>query len=794
MNGLSNPIRRLWRSPWYLSLATLTLGLGIGAAAAFLSVVDAAFWRPLPYPADDRIVVIQPVRLDNGKAVGLLPGPLVRAVIQHRGLELVSHVQPLDLVPMLDNVAETWRGASINANVQALFAVRPVAGRLLAPEDFQRDASDAVLVSRTVWRSRFGGNPQVLGRTIACEGRSVRLVGVYEDFTLPAFPKPLTPLFLLADRRSDADVMDDGVLTPFARMRPGWSYAQVESGMRTQLGEVATQYPQIFSIAGMKMSMLRDYTYRDQRTIYVLLLCAACGTVLITWLNLTNLVLTRQRFKRRELAIQAAVGASRLQLWVGVLAQNLWVATFAVPVGLAVAQAICVVTRLRIPSDLSQTFIPVVDWRTGLVASVLAYVIAVLVSILAASDVWRSATPSGLLPGNLGGASRRTTGRKLLIAVQTGAVLALLVASGVMIRSVVKLERLDLGVDAADVFVFSPKLPLERFGAARTLNYWRTLLERASEEPAMVSAAIAHSVPMQDQTLAPWASLVGRGGNSDFREAGGMIPVTAGYFETLHIPLRQGRTFTSSEDSGGLHVAVVNESAARRFWPGVPVLGQVFRSPWFPGPFRVIGVVPDSRFNLNLGAIPMMYVPIWHERPTALKLIVRTSWDARQASSWIALHSREIEPSVAAPAVVPYRELLSKWSARPAFLATVLSMLASLTLAMAAVGIAAVVGYSVLLRYRELGIRLALGASRRAIHRLILKEALAPTTAGVVVGLAAAVALTRLLRQEVYGISTNDPITYVLGALVLVLTVAASAYVPARWAGELDPNTMLRND
>jgi putative ABC transport system permease protein len=791
MKALLIPVKILRRSPGFLALATATMACGIGAAMALFAVVDSAFLRPMPYPDGDRIVVVQPVRLDSGKAVGLLPGPFFEAVRQNHGLELVAYVRPAELVPIVDNVAQSWRGAEISRDVVSLFGVRPILGTVFSNDDFNGD-TNVVMLSRTMWTSRFGGDVAILGRSIRCEGRTVRVVGVFENLMLPAFPQPLTPEFLQPSLQTESELVTDGVLAPFARIRPGVTLSEVQAEMSTRLGVVASRYPQLFSIAAMKMSRLRDFVYGPQRSMLQLLLWAACGTVLIVCLNLSNLVLARQRFRRRELAVQAALGASRAALLLGLVTQNFVVALLAVPAGLVVTQIVGVTIGRTIPADLSQTFVPTVDVRTVLGAIAIAALVAVVASLVAARDTWRGGSPAVLLPGSYSGGSRRQAGKATIVALQTGAVLVLLVGAGLMINSVIRLERLDIGSETEHVFVLAPKLPLGRYTAAQALSIWRRLLDRVKEEPTVTSAALAFSVPMGQQT--PWASLVGRDGGTNWSVRGSMIPISREYFQTLGIPLKEGRTFTQEEDLGGAHVGVVNASAARLFWPDASPIGRVFRSPWFPEPFKIIGIAEDTRFRPEVASIPTMYVPIWHERPLTLRLVMKSSQDKNALAAWLALRVREVDPSAVVPAPETYKEILAKWYARPVFLASVLTVFAALTLLMAAVGTAAVVGYSVVLRYRELGIRLALGATRSAIHRLVLKETLLPTVVGIVLGVAVAAASVRILQQELFTITTYDPPTYVVAVLVLVTAVCVSAYVPAWWAGRVDPTATLKSE
>jgi predicted permease len=791
MRHLGPSIRLLSRSPGFFALALLTMALGVGAAMALIAVVDTAFLRPLPYPGDERIVVFQPVVLSSGKVVGMLPDPMVEAIRQHQGLELLSYIESADLTPILNDAAETWKGVAISPHVAALFGIRVVLGNGFGPDDYRSGGPDVILISRALWQSRFGGDPGVIGRAVPCDGRTVRIVGVVETLRLPVFPGAMVPQFLMPDRTPEAELRAQGMLAPFARMRDGVTTAHVQAEMSTRLGAIASQQPYWFNIAAMKMSRLRDYLFRGQRLTFHLLSWAALGTILIIAVNLSNLVLARQRFRRRELAVHAALGASRASLLVRLGIENLLIAIAATPLAILVARIVCLQLRDHVTPELSQTFLPIVDARTAVITGLLALALAIAITLIAARETWRGACPIALLPRLHSGTTRRHAGRRMLVAIQSGVVLILLAAAGLMISSVIRLERLDVGSDVTDVFVLTPRLPREGYDALKSLSFWRELRERLEAEPTTVAAALGFSLPMEQRGA--WAALRGRDG-VDPANRGEMVPVSRSYFDTLRIPLRQGRTFTRQEDLDGTQVGVVNESAARRFWPNVSAIGQSFQSPFFAQPFRIIGVAADTRFSPELATVPTIYVPIWHERPMALRLIVKSHQDKAALSRWLALQARALEPAAVTPPSQSYQELLAKSYVRPAFFATILTVFASLTLVIAAVGTAAVVGYSVVLRYRELGIRLALGASQFAIHRMVMAEAVIPAIAGIFAGLAGTFAFARLLRQEIFEARTFDLLAYAGAALVLTIVIAFAAYVPARWASAVDPSITLRNE
>lgn len=788
-------VRSLVRSRLYLVLAVATMGVGLGSMLAVLGLVDIAVVRPLPFPAEERLVVVQPVELSTGTAVGWLEGPLFEAVLRHRGLELVSYTRQIPLVVYFDQDVEPWSGVASSRHGPGLLGVKPLAGRLFSDADHAPGGELPILINASTWRARFGGSHDAIGRVIRCDGFNARIIGVFADDTLvPSFPHAMRPTFISADRTTPEQALANGVLVPIARMRAGFDLAATQAEMRTQLRVTATRHPKLFTHAGVRVSSLRDYLYGSQRTAFRWLIWVLVGVAAAVCINSTSLSLARLRRGSRDLAVQRALGATRPDLIIQSLAQNALVAALSVPISLLCAALVCAYVRTAGRELLPAGIVPAIDLRAVVYAFAIAGIVALVVTVACLPELLRVIEQPAAFHRTVV-VTQGNGSQSLLVAMQLCLVFVLLVAAGLMVRTVWRLAQLDVGATVAGVQVYTPKLPRAEYSRSqagvRARLFWDRLLDQVQRNPDTIAAALAYSVPMMNQM--PWASL-GPDQGTDWQAMGGMIPVTPSYFETLGIPLRRGRTLTPRESDTEARVGVINETAARIIFPEGDPVGKTLLTPWFAEPYTIVGVAADTRYSPDIPSIPTMYVPIWRVKPMALSVLIRSKQAEGPLHAWLTSEVRRLEPHAMSPPLETYHEIVAKWRRRPLFLATVLGAFAVLSLAMAAVGTAAVVGYSVVLRYREFGIRMALGATRHSIHRLALKTTFRAAIVGIGAGALLAASVGRLMQHELYGMTAVDPSTYALAAAVLLLAVLVAAYVPARIAGSVDPVVSLRQE
>lgn len=782
-------IRALVRSRVYVALAALTMGVGIGGTLSLFAALDVPLWRPLPFPAGDRIVVIQPVTMDSGAAVGRLPGPYADAVLRHRGLELVSFARQLTLRPNFEEGADTWMGVAVSENALELLGFRAILGRGLVADDFASAEETPVLISWSLWASRFGRDPLVLQKRIECEDQSVRVVGVYSaDALVPTFPHAMRPQVLLPLRISERDILREGVVAPFARIRHNSTIADVRAEMGVQLGLALQRHPPPFNVAGVKISPLREYLYSVHQHLYTLMGYAAVAMLIIVWMNSASLLVARVRHRGHEWAIRQSLGAGRVRIAAQLAGENVLLGACAVPIGLVVALWISSYLSRAAPEGIAVAVSPIVDARTCAAGIAIGLLIVSMITAVAVPEALRNSNGPVNAVHIVAGRSGYSW-RQPVIAVQVSVVLALMIGTGLMAHTVVRLAHLPSGASVDEVLLFRPRLPYSRYSGAQAKEFWQQLLLRIEGHPRIASGAVAFSVPMIQNT--PWASLVGTDG-TDWTARGAMVPVSRGYFATLRIPLINGRTFTEQEDRSSALVGVVNETAARAYWPGESPLGKVLYTHWCPEPYLIIGVAGDTRFSPDMPDVPTMYVPVWRQRALRLMLLLRTHEGPRDMTPWIASQVRQLEPQAVIPQAEKYAEAIERWRQRPRFLATILACFAAIALGITAAGTAAVVSYAVFQRFREMGIRVALGATRSDIHRMVLKRLLAASLAGVAAGISMGAVFGRMLQHELFEVTVLDPTAYFVATAVILVVMCVAGYVPARYAGRVDPCVILR--
>lgn len=381
-------------------------------------------------------------------------------------------------------------------------------------------------------------------------------------------PRPLRPDFVMPADKTTDKALASGVMAPLARIKSGVSFRDVQNEMSTQMGAAVERYPQFATTAAVKLSLMRDYMYGGQGRIFAYL---ACATVMILF------------------------------------AQNLILAVAALPAGFAIATLICYYVRQEAPRVTATHILPQISLRIVFFGVLLAAFVAVFVSLVTTPRVLKVANEEQLLRGVQSQDRGRPVWQGALVAVQVCLVLAVLIGASLLLNSVVRLMQLPLGVDAERVLVFSPRLPYVRYSGEQAKDFWERLVVGVKNHPDVKAAASTLQLPMTENT--PWASLIGTG--EDWDAVGGMLPVSRQYFETLRIPLKDGRTFSAEEDRANAPVGVINETAVQLLWPDGQAIGRTVRSPWFPRPFTVIGIVGDTRFTPDRAVMPMMYVPAW---------------------------------------------------------------------------------------------------------------------------------------------------------------------------------------
>lgn len=786
-------LRRLRRTPGFAAAALVTLALGIGATVAMYAVVEGVILRPLPYPGSERVVRVWP-----GMNFNIALADRFREL---PALESVTGASGWSFILEGEGGAERIEGSAVDPQFFSVLGVRPALGRGFLPEERYHDRSGVVVVSHGLWQRRWGGDPGLVGRTIALSGHrndAHTVVGI-----MPPGFRPLVEgaeLWVPLSTRPGMTVASDSswyVNQVVARLAPGATLAQAHA----QVAELARRLREEFPgrirgdrVRGAGAVSLLDATVGQVRPALWILLGAVGLVLVVACANVANLVLAEGSRRSREVAIRAALGASRGRLLRQSLVESLVLALLGGGLGVLFAG----LSLGGLDSGLSLA-LP----RTGglgLDPSVVAFAL-VLSAVTAVA--FGLAPALGLVAGRLGdalsrGGRRGTSGNgrlgRWLVAVETALSVVLVVGAGLLIRSFWGLYTTDPGFRPDGVLVVEAAAP----GAEDTANraglqeYYRLALERLRSLPGVSAAGAIHLLPLTDNNWSfPYLAEGMTPSGDEPLPAANFRIVTPGYFETLEIPLRRGRFLGSEDREDGTPAILVNEAFAESVWPGEDPLGKEVRIFGSQG-HRVVGVVGDVRQHaLDLAPRPEMYVSYRQWSAGSFYFMLRADGDPGALSGSVRRALRELDPGVPIPMITPLTAVVGDSVARARFYALLLGGFGGLALILGAVGVYGVTAHQVAGRRREFGVRLALGADPRGVVRRTVARGLVPVGSGVAVGLAAALGASRLLESLLYRVSPGDPATYAGVAVFLGAVGLLATWLPARRASRVDPVRVL---
>ncbi|HWK11962.1 MAG TPA: ABC transporter permease [Vicinamibacterales bacterium] len=798
-NELKHASRMLARHPGYAAAAALTLALGIGATVAIFTVVNAVLLRPLPYPASDRIVVIsQHAPGLNMADIANSPG-LVREYGRHaRSLAAVGGYRSRSLNFSDGTAPERLRAVSVTPNLLTILSVHPAIGRSFQAADAQENAPQVAILTDALWRTRFGGDPSVIGHTVRLDGRPAEVIGVMP----PDFEFVDRQVRLLLPLRSDPDShFGEFGLTALARLAPSASVSTARNEIQQLQSRIPEWFPDMTSnlLAQFGWSVTVD-RWRDRivadisRALWVLL--ATVGFVLlIAVTNVANLFLVRAEARQREIALRSALGAGRARVAGVFLAESLVLAALGGAVGVMLAAWS---TRLLVahgPAQIPRLHEVHFDARVGAFAAALTLLAGIALGLLAAAHAVGRDTAALVREGGRGNTAGRGRHRvrRLLLITQMATAVVLLVASGLLVRTVSRLAAIDPGFDAAHVVTAGVMLGAEpdRNRAAAT---YRAVLAEMARLPGVESVGATSALPIGPTGLS--------GGSFDIKSRpspDNALPpfamytsVTFGYFETLRIPLLQGRLPERADIEQHRPVVWVNRTLMINFL-GDHALGESikFRGRWF----EIVGVVGDVKtFDLRETSRAMAYVPMGDPlvATDAMFAVIRTRDNVVLPASALRAAVDAVDRSVPLTMIRTMKEIVDNSLAQTSFTMVLLTIAALTALALGVVGLYGVISYVVSQRTAEIGIRLALGARPADVYGLVLGQGLTVAIAGVVIGLAGAAASARFIRSLLFEVSARDPATYAAAAIILTLVSIVATYVPARRAAAIDPSAALR--
>ncbi len=796
MEAFARDLRYAWRAlrraPGFTAMALLALALGVGANAAMFSVLRAVLLRPLPYRDPGRLVMVWQTRQRAPDESQLVrprrrtpPVQVLRRWRERsRSWERLAGYSGQYLSLTGGGAAERVVALIVTANFFPTLGVTPARGRIFLPEEEQPGHGHTVILSDELWRTRFGADPAILGKTVSLDGEAYAIVGV-----LPAGFEPVLPT---VSRRFDVYlplVLDAKASQPLpvrviGRLRTGFGLAAAQAEMEAIAAGLGQEGPPGNTYTGVQCVPLADEVTGDARPALLALAGAVACVLLIVCVNLASLMLARAAARQHEMGIRIALGAGRWRLARQLLAESLLLGLLGGAVGTALARWIVDLIRALHPGylpRLEQAAPDAVVFAFGLAISVAAGLLFGALPALAAS---RTNVDAALRQGGARSGSGRGRLRAALVAAEVALALVLATGAGLLLRSYLLLKAIAPGFASDRVLTMQLWFPERTYGEVRRGEFLTQVLERIRGLPSVEAAGAASWLPLAyDALMSTDVQVKGRP-----RETVNTLGVTPGYFRATGMSLVAGRFLREGERTA----FVVNEAFCKRYGlEPARVIGE--RIVLYGKPRMVAGVVRDIRdLQLERAAEPVAFVP-YPDLPTPfVGLAVRTSSDPTKLVPAVRAEMRAVDPDQPVGRVQTMEEILSRAVARPRFNLTLLSAFAAVAVGLAAVGVYGVIAYLVSQRRNEIGLRMALGAQSGAVILYVLARGMTPVAAGMVMGVAGALAATRVLRSLLYGIGPADPVTFAFAALLLAAVALGACCVPARRATKIDPMEALR--
>jgi putative ABC transport system permease protein len=803
---MRHALRTLLRAPGFTIVALLTLALGIGANTAIFSFVNGVLLKPLPYQDPHSIVLVwekPPGGYRNGiSTLNFLDWKTQNTVFQAMAavrfggsVTLTGTGEPAELA-----------ASSVSAPYFDIFGVRAALGRTFASDEDQPGKSQVVILSHRLWQSRFGADPGILGRKLTLNGKPCTVIGV-----LPAhgpFDRSYAQLWMPLAFEPHDMTRDYHWFMSYARLKTGVSLEKAQAEMNTIGARIADAYPQSNKGWGVTVERFEDQLVgRQLRSSLYVLLAAVGAILLIGCANLANLTLARGTARERELAVRAALGAGRWRLIQQLLEENVLVALAGGALGLALGYGMMRGLKLLIPAG----YLPM-EADIGIDLNILLFtlVVSILTAILFGLAPAIHATRVDLAGSMREGGRSATSGsgrarlRSALIVSEVALAFILLSGAGLLIGSFYRLQQVDTGFNSNNVMTAGIPVPQARFSQpAQLVEYLRELGERVGAVPGVRNVAFTNALPMQGWGDGMPFLIAGREAvDMAHRTACFYKRVTVPYFQTLRIHLLRGRMLNDQDRPGAPPVLVINESMSKRYFKGEDPIGKriliqelLYGQPGL-GPeiaWEVVGIVGDEQTgDLGDTKSPGVYVSYAQSPTNYVNLVLSASADPALLTSAITAAVHAVDKNQALADLRSLDEIKSGTVASDRLQTMLLATFATLALMLSAVGIYGVISYSVTQRTQELGIRAALGASQWGLLGLVIRHGMTLTFAGLAVGIAGSLALTRLLSTLLFGISPRDPVTLFSVAAILAAVAFTACYIPARRAAGIDPTVALR--
>ena len=790
--------RTLRKSPVFSAVAVLTLALGIGANSSIFTLLDAVLLRPLPFPDPGRLVLVW----EETNMFGLKDSPAALgnySAWRARNQVFEEMGAQEDRLYRLTGAGEPQQvmGSLATAGLFRTLAVPPALGRWFRDDEDRPGAAKVVLLSDGLWRSRFGADAAVVGRTALINDEKYTIVGVMPPGF--RFPRPENDLWTPLGSFYPAEAFENRGRHNFmvvARLRPGVSLERANENMRAIAAALERETPESNEKVGAFVAPLRTHFVSGSRTELLVLGGAVGFVLLIACANVANLLLSRAARRKREIAIRTALGASRRQVLRQLLVENLMLSLAGGACGLLVAMGSVLFLQKLVPPGIHAMEVVGVNHRVLLFTAGVSVLTGLLFGLVPAMqtmklDVQRTLRQGGAREGTGLGARRL---ERSLVVSEVALAFVLTLGAALLIQTMARLRGVNPGFRADHLLTLNTALSRFQYAEpAKRLAFYDAVLRRVTALPGVVSAGFANHVPIWFkgdvngfQVEGRPAPTAGALSNANYRV------VTPDYLRALGIPLREGRHLEPHDTASSPPVLLINEAMKRKFWPAEDAIGKRIRisTDWI----SVVGVVGDIKPALDAPAKAEMYLPVAQESAWTTVLAVRTGGDPGRMAAAVRREIRAVDPQQPVTQVRTMDEILDLEVVPRRLRTVLLTIFASLALLLAALGIYGVLAYSVAQRTREIGIRIALGALPGDVLRTVVGQGMGLSGLGIVIGLAGGLALTRVLEKLLFGVAASDPATLAAAAGLLLAVAWLASYLPARQAMRLDPIVALREE
>jgi putative ABC transport system permease protein len=804
-------LRMMRKNPGFTAVAVLTLALGIGANTAIFSVVHSVLLRSLPYPQGQQLIFIRQQETKLGiEDFGFSVKEIADYRAQNRTLSGLVEYHAMSFTLFGHGDPERVRTGVVSANYFDLFGVQPLLGRTFLPDDEKLGAPPVLLLSYEYWKSNFGSDPGIVGKTFAMNDKVHTVVGVLPP--VPQYPNEndvymATSACPFRSSKMHLEDRDMRMMEVFGRLKPGVTVAQANADAAAIAAGLKAAYPKSYpeniGFTSTATPLQQELT-QEARPRLLLLLGAAAFVLLIACANVANLTLARMARREREIAVRSALGAGRSRILRQLLTESFLLAIVGGLLGLVLAYG-----SLELLTDFVGRLTPRareihIDSEVLLFTLAAALGTSIVFGTLSALFS-RANLTSSLKEGSAGTGSGHPQNRvrSALIVCQIAFSFMLLIGAGLLLRSLIKMQRVDPGFVPQRALAMKTTFSFSKYTTSeQTVVLLKKLLDRVASEPGVLSAAVSDRYPFEPESIVGGAQSVSFSFQIEGRtlEPGQAPPVATyssvspDYFRTLGIPLREGRLFTEKDDEKAPIVVIINEAMKRQLWPNEHPIGKRVTTDAGEHWGQIVGIVGDVReFGLDHPPVSELYVP-QAKSPAPGTLLVRTAAEPRSMAKALTAAVHEVDPQTAVTRILTLEQARYQSMASPRVTASLLGIFAGLALVIATAGIGGIMALMVSQRVREIGIRIALGARPASILQMVLRQGMLLAVLGVAIGIAGAVALTGLLKSLLFEVPPTDVLTFSGVGLTLLAAAALASYLPARRAAAVDPNVALRAD